>query len=95
MKEVKEHTAKDFFPGNYLTKKKYPNEQVYCRLMDALMTLTARAEAVEAAEVTWATLQAGMQLWGRVHTVKENGITVQVRDVVRYSGVCLDIPYWL
>lgn len=47
--------------------------------MDSLITLTARAAAVEAAEVTWETLQAAMILEGRVHAVENYGLTVQAR----------------
>lgn len=77
-KTVSAQVGKEFPAGSVVRAK-----VVGYRLMDALMTLTARADAVEAAEVTWATLQAGMQLWGRVHTVKENGITVQVTPAIR------------
>ena len=48
------------------------------RLMDSLITLTARAAVVEAAEVTWQTLQAGMVQEGRVHGVDDHGATIQV-----------------
>lgn len=52
---------------------------IVCRLMDNLITLTARSAAVEAAEVTWDTLQPAMILDGRVHAVEDYGVTVQAR----------------
>jgi hypothetical protein len=48
--------------------------------MDSLITLTGRVAAVEAADVTWETLQAAMILEGRVHAVEEFGVTIQVRS---------------
>lgn len=48
--------------------------------MDSLITLTSRASAVEAAEVTWETLQPAMILEGRVHAVEDYGVTIQVRN---------------
>lgn len=75
---VPSHVSKEFPPSTELRAK-----VIGFRPMDALVTLTARPAAVESSDVTWDTLEAGMVLAGRVHAVRESGLTVQLTPEIR------------
>lgn len=77
-KAVASNVSKDFPAGTELRAK-----VIGFRPMDALVTLTARASAVESSNVNWETLQAGMVLDGRVHAVEDFGVTVQLTPEIR------------
>jgi ribosomal protein S1 len=75
---VPSNVGREFPPGTELRVK-----VTGARVMDALVSLTARRAAVDAEEVTWETLEAGAVLSGRVHAVEEYGVMVQVTPAIR------------
>lgn len=75
---VQSNVSKEFPPGTELRAK-----VIGFRPMDALVTLTARPSVVDSSDVTWNVLEAGMILEGRVGTVKESGLTVQLTPEIR------------